>query len=301
MVLENTMKTFKDPALEKRFKKYGFVKLKYKDPEKVIQSIKLLNPDDKFLCNQQTSIDMQSYHCTFFDTNMNYRRRILELISEFYKNFVDAFLEDHRIVQSNVFIKPPNSGLVIPHQNLTITDEDAFTSVSLWTPAVNTSEMNGTLQVVCGSHKNFIKYRSAEIPYPLSDFLLNEGNKYLESIDVNIGEVVVLDDSLIHTTPINKTKQERIALHSICLPKSAPLLFHKLNRLKEIEVHHVHEDFWQYHMPGTNVINNVVLKTLPYDEFAFNKKRFWKFLIYSRIKNYGMWGFLKSIVNPPFR
>lgn len=289
------MATFKDPILEKRFNKVGFIKLKYIDPEKVIKSIKLLAPDDNFMSKQQTMIDTQSYHCTFFDTNMEYRRGVLELVSEFYKNFINNFFLDHRIVQSNVFIKPPNSGLVIPHQNLTITDENCFTSVSLWTPAINTSEINGTLQVIPGSHKNFMKYRSAEIPYPLSEFFLNEGNKYLESIDVNVGEVVVLDDSLIHTTPINKTDQERIVLHSICLPKSAPLLFCKLNQHIEIEIHQVQEDFWQYHIPGVKVNNNLVLKKLAYDEFSFNKKDFLKFLIYSRIKNYGIFDFLKSL------
>jgi hypothetical protein len=269
-------RVFKNDYLEAEFITNGFVKIPFYTINQVLQplsEIKKLQPSDGFGAFQKTGISAQSYHCTFFDSNMTYRDQVKSIIHDFYRPFAEEFLSEYKLITANLFLKPAHSGYVYPHQNITITDESKYTSVSLWCPTTFTEKKNGTMEIIPGSHKYFMKYRNTNIHWPLLELMQKTGSEFLKALDVAPGEVVVLDDSIIHTTDTNQTDQDREVLHAMAVPQNAPIWYVDLidNR---VNIYNTNDYFWQQHIPGAAVNFDVPVAQLPYTEHSLSKEEF---------------------------
>ncbi len=267
--------TFADAAIEESFEKQGFVVLPFLEKAaipKILEEFQQLRPSDGFRGMQETALMQQSFHVTFFDRNVEYRQQVFERIYSIFNDFALRELVNHRMVQGNIFLKPPKQGFVFPHQNLTITDEKQFRSISLWCPLQDTDLENGTLCVIPGSQEGFMRYRNTQVEWPLWEAFMPQGaaTPYLVPLNVKAGQVVVLDDRLIHVTPENQTNSPRWVLHSLWLPASAPLRYFDV-QLAHKKVHEcaVQEDFWQFYTPGTEPMGLQEIAVHPYDEPQF--------------------------------
>jgi hypothetical protein len=247
--------TFSDPRLEAQFSRQGYVVLPMLDRAAIpgiLLSFQQLRPSDGYQGMQETALMQQSFHVTFFDRDLDYRRQVFEYVQALFQIWMERHLQAHRMVQGNVFLKPPGKGFVFPHQNLTITDEGTYRSVSLWCPLQDTDAHNGTLFVIPGSQNGFMRYRNTQVEWPLWEAFMPEGKAtpYLKALAVKAGEVVVLDDRLIHVTPDNHSEAPRWVIHGLCLPGVAPLRYFDVQGDWVVE-YAVGEDFWQYYAPGT--------------------------------------------------
>lgn len=268
--------TFANPETQALFQKQGYVILPMLDKRTIpgiLQDFQGLRPSDGYQGMQETELMAQSFHVTFFDSDHDYRNQVFEKVKALFQDWVAEHLVDHRMVQGNVFLKPPGKGFVFPHQNLTITFEDEFRSVSLWCPLQDTGPENGTLYVIPGSHQGFMYYRNTQILWPLWESFMPGGKAtpYLLPLNVKAGEVVVLDDALIHVTPDNLSEAPRWVLHALWLPDRAPLRYFDLEGDCIIE-YAVPEDFWQHYVPGTKPNGLERVRTRAYDEPRFTEE-----------------------------
>jgi ectoine hydroxylase-related dioxygenase (phytanoyl-CoA dioxygenase family) len=60
---------------------------------------------------------------------------------------------------------PGEAGKVGVHQDWSVVDEDKYYSATIWVPTVDTTEENGALRVLPGSHKFYKGLRSPNIPF----------------------------------------------------------------------------------------------------------------------------------------
>lgn len=245
---------FKDKQAESAFRKTGYTIIPLLGAEEVAtlkEELGRFSPDDNYEGNQATPFGKQSFHVTFFDSNRAYRKAVFDFISAQFMPVAGKLLNHYKCLQANVFLKPPQSGFVYPHQNLTITDESRYTSVSFWLPLQDTNFENGTVCLVPGSQNGFVKYRNTHVYWPYVNYFKHGGGlNYLVPINVKAGELLILDDRLIHYTPVNTTNQARWVMHALWAPQEAPVWFCDPLE-KEVKVYEVADDFWQYHAPGT--------------------------------------------------
>lgn len=265
---------FNDPSIAKDFKKQGFVIVPFID---VHQAIKLkeellkLRPSDHFEGNQNTLIGQQSFHITFFDENKEYKQKVYEYVKEQFSSASKKYLNNYKCVQANVFLKPAGTGFVFPHQNLTIVDEEKFTSISFWLPLQDTNYENGTICLIPGSQNNFVKYRNTHVLWPyMKLFKEGRGFEYFVTVNVKAGEILILDDRLIHYTPVNATTQDRWVVHSLWVPSEAQLRFCDPNKT-EVNIYQVDDEFWQFHPPGASIQNKDPDIRLINDESVYNE------------------------------
>lgn len=213
---------------------------------------------------QSTSVPV-SYHCTFLDNDMAYKNSAFSILSSLFNRFLSHHLIGHRVVQTNIISKPPNAGIVCPHQNLTIVDEEIFTSLSLWCPLHDVNEKNGTLHVLSGSHRKAERYRGHEIEWPLWSRFGQHPSKGMTPLSVNAGDIVVFDDSLIHCSPSNNSDQDRVVFHALVAPNEAPLIYCRKKDLM-VQVYRVSDDFWQQTSPDNEHCLGPLLQEVPYGQ-----------------------------------
>lgn len=149
---------------------------------------------------------------------LNIIKRPLQNIIENYETLMAAFI-----------VKSPNQSendYFDWHQDLSFVDESKYQSAQVWIALHDTNEENGAVEVIEHSHlyNNFI--RSA--PWFPSFFKKYEKEIVLQKkkIPLKAGEVVVFNHRLLHSSPPNSTKEERIAvLASIKVPEAAWLYY----------------------------------------------------------------------------
>ena len=248
--------TFKDPELQAAFEKTGFLKFPFLDARRIGEIKKqllALSPSDNYQGFQETALGKaQSFHTTFFDSSDVYRKGMWDLMESVFAEFTDQFLDHHRIAQANVFLKPPGQGFLHPHQNLAILDESQYTSVSLWCPLQDVNAENGTLFFIPGSQDHFLRFRSTHVFWPYIPFFgTPEGLKWLQPLEMKAGELVILDDRIVHATPTNKSDSARWAIHALYVPEEAQLFYPEVDPEK-VDLFPVSRDFYQYYRPGTH-------------------------------------------------
>ncbi|MBL7777692.1 MAG: phytanoyl-CoA dioxygenase family protein [Chitinophagales bacterium] len=271
-------KIFKSDNLNLEFHKLGYTKVPFTTLillDKFREKIKALKPSDGFEAYQKNLIHPQDYHCTFFDTDKTYRTKVFEIVLEFFEEAAKELLVDYDFIQANVFIKPSFKGYVAAHQNLTVVDETQFTSVSFWCPAQDTNIANGTMLLVPRSHKKFMKYRSTNICWPLLPLFEDYTSPFLKAIDVKAGELLIIDDRIVHGTSINQTPNERFVFHAMLAPKEAQTIYCEIDQEnKVVRRYAVDRLFWQYYLPGSKPQGLELIDTLPYNESAMSVEAF---------------------------
>ena len=210
---------FADPALQEQFLPSGYVQvplLSSKEVSDLLKGIGRLRPDDNF--NPQAGEEYRaSYHCSFIDTNLDYRRQAFALMKEVFEPHLKRYMPDFEIISANFYVKPPHAGKFTIHQNWPVLDlED--TTVTLWCPLQNVDVRNGAIHVVPGSHKILPHVEGVLCPPYFKAFEEALIAKYLRPLPMQAGEGLIFDDGLIHWSPTNQSEEPRIAVQILCVP-----------------------------------------------------------------------------------
>lgn len=224
-------KTFVDGALHRSLVSRGLVKVPILGQAEVISlraAIEALQPADRFCPADGTATNARSYHCTFLDTDLAYKRAFDELVRATFDPIVDRLLDHHRLLIANCYVKPPGRGEFEVHQNWTLAPSPGDITMTIWVPLQATTSRNGTLQVVPRSHR-----LTRDVAYPRGDYFFSGFQDrivqhHYESVEVAAGEAVFFDDSLIHGSGTNESDEPRFALQLAVLPAELPPVVHLL-------------------------------------------------------------------------
>lgn len=241
-------KIFLDEDYQKQFLRKGYVTstlLSINEVAYILEEFKKLRPDDDFLQtdNGQFSIPL---HSTLYDADKDYRRKAISLIREVFTPHIKQILVDYEIISCNFFIKASGgNGYFGPHHHPQIIDDTNDTTVTFWCPLIDANELNGTLQVVEGSHKVIPVLQFPCYPACYNDFSNIIFDKYMKQIPTKAGNCVIFDDTLVHGSQPNYSATPRPAVQVSCIPSDAKTVFYFLdrnNKQKEFEVYEVERD-----------------------------------------------------------
>lgn len=277
---------FRDPELEKAFDEKGYVVVPFLSPEEVVQLKQKFfdtieesgGPRTSEHTDFETKADI-SYDFTFIDKNVAYKKKVYDIITETFRARADAYLDGYTPIIANYIRKQEGGGEVPMHQNWAFVDEMNYTSVSIWVPLVDSDEANGTLQMVEGSHKKFGKLRGPMIPWELRGIKEEIVSGHLTPMNVKAGQGVILDDSIVHYSNINKTPGLRLAIQLILIPKEATSIHYHLDRTKDpnhVTMLETDVDFYMNFHPWLKPVGMKELAILPYKEQLFSYDDFLK-------------------------
>lgn len=268
--MSRKIQIFSNAELNKALNRDGYVIVPFFSQEEldgVFQDIQAKTAKLTFNGNQNDLVEVD-YHCTFLDEDTQYRKDVFEAITKLFQPVL-AQLQDYKFAQANLFNKPSGKGYVAPHQNLTIVDEDKYTSVSIWCPLQDTDKNNGTLFLLPQSHRDrFARYRNADINMKYEqEFDFEDGGK-LTPINVKAGEALIFNDAMIHGSPENYSSGNRYVFHALGVPQEARVVYCKKDN-DRMKIYGVADDFWQYFIPGSPAPSENLLEDLPYNEISY--------------------------------
>jgi Phytanoyl-CoA dioxygenase (PhyH) len=216
-----------DETLQKSFEQTGyacFPLLNKEEVQHILDELATLRPNDKFAPEGSNRPDI-TYHCSFLDTNVEYKRQTKELISSIFTPHIEKHLANFQIHHCNFNIKPPHAGEFPVHQNWPGLADLNDTTVTFWCPLLDVVGSNGALQVVEGSHKIVPHVEGPNSPCYFRDFKEDLIRKHLRPIPMKAGGCVVFDDGLIHWSAKNDSDKPRIAIQILCTPKNVQPVF----------------------------------------------------------------------------
>lgn len=183
-----------------------------------------------------------------YSTDFSYKKQVSEKIKTVYHRAYEENFIDYTPFGGAFLYKMPseNSDLFI-HQDWTVVDESKHVALNIWVPLCDITMENGPLMVIPGSHyANFPTLRSPTMRY-FFDHDIETAMKQLEPVLVKTGTAVVLNQSLVHYSPPNRSGSIRKAITAGLKTKNAQMIFHYKNEEKPtsmIEKFEMDDDFF---------------------------------------------------------
>ncbi|MDB5282616.1 MAG: hypothetical protein JWO06_1691 [Bacteroidota bacterium] len=216
----NGKEIFQDPALQEKFDKQGFVHVPFLTQTDIDDLLKIfweLHPD----------IKAQGFQSSSYSNDFKYKKECSDRITDIYKKHFERIFKNYRPFGSAFLFKQPDEYSELPiHQDWTIVDEEKFVALNIWVPLCDTDENNGTLFVLPGSQYGIVKaIRCPTLP------MFFEGSEQLmiqNSIPMKAkaGEAIILNQSIVHYSPPNKSDKIRIAITSGVMSAEPKMNFH---------------------------------------------------------------------------
>jgi ectoine hydroxylase-related dioxygenase (phytanoyl-CoA dioxygenase family) len=235
---------FKDHNLQHVFNQQGFVVIDLLG-KKEIEALRLVY-------SQHFPATTSNFFINIWDNNFAERKAISDKTKNILLPFINELVDNFKFVVSAFTAKKAKSEEIFDlHQDITITDESLFPSVSLWCPLQDVDEHNGTICVVPGSHRIPVIPRGINIPSPIEKISQLLKKKYSHPITMKMGQVIIWDHKLIHGSDINNTQSDRIASVSLLIPEKAPILIYHNYKKSGLELHtevfKLEEDYYNYY------------------------------------------------------
>jgi hypothetical protein len=272
--------------LEKQFQKDGYIRVPFISEKEVAELKQMffdtLPESGGQITAGETGLDDSpfiTYDFTFIDKNPEYKRKVFKIITEYFEPHMNRLLANYRPIIANYIRKQSDTGEVPLHENWAFADERKCTTVSIWCPLVDSTVENGTLQVVPGSHKRFGEIRGPMIPWELDGIKKEIIENHLIPLETKAGDCVILDDSIVHYSALNKTEGLRLAIQLICVPSEFPSIHYHMDSQSnpnEVQVLEVHDDFYMEFNPWKKPENVKVVKKLPYQHRNIDEQEFIK-------------------------
>lgn len=265
-----TPATFRDPALERRLDRDGFVHLPglgirvldhawdlYRDAP-VGESVPV-GPEfaaaeaaaDRTWRNRMAPGD--NWRLSTDGCTPEERVRIKADLAPIWEEVAGPLLTGHRMVMNSFLTKFPGGDSFLPlHQDPTVVDEREHRSVTVWLALddIGRERGNGALHVLPGSHRCGREWRGTRTEPSYLDEL-EELWAVAEPIDVVAGDVVVMDSRVLHGSPPNYSDAPRAAIAGVAAPIDATLVHAVGIDDDRVEVWGVDEQFFCDNSPGS--------------------------------------------------
>lgn len=196
----------KDKAIQDKISDDGYAIISNIDTEILEQ----LRNKYKELHKLKTSSGAMFY--SIYSQDLEYRKLVYDNVAEILKPILrEHFIEEKykNIINSFIIKTSGKKSEFALHQDSSIVNESKFSQLSLWIPLQDTTIDNGTLCIVPKTHKLFLPYRGNSIEPPFQEYE-EEIRKYLIPIELKAGDILAFDYRLVHYSPANSTKNDRI-------------------------------------------------------------------------------------------
>lgn len=199
----------------------GFVVLPLLSAEKVND---LLNIFNHFHSNVP-----EGFYASTHINDIERRREMSEEASKIIEPELKKWVINGWLLGGAFISKSPGEKGILPlHQDWNLVDEKESRSYNLWIPLIDVNKENGSMRILPKSHRKQDTIRGPQIP-PIMYSISEEVDKNMSSLNMKAGEAVLYDHALWHSSPANKTNENRIALVLGVVPKDSKFIHYQID------------------------------------------------------------------------
>ncbi|MEZ5321275.1 MAG: phytanoyl-CoA dioxygenase family protein [Microthrixaceae bacterium] len=224
--------------LDRRLARDGFVVVRAIQPESVRRAL------DVYEANP-SGVE-EGYYASIHSSSRTYKEQVDLGLRPILWPPLDDLLVDHRCLVAAMMVKPPRGNTEVPvHQDWNVIDEVDGAGLTCWMPLTPVTELEGLMRVVPGSHRLPTGLRGSPgfpSPYtPLADQLQEE---CMVDVEVGVGDVMIMDGRVLHTTGPNRSGRHRIAAYLNVIPAQAQPLHYYMSPDGQVEKFEVELPFF---------------------------------------------------------
>jgi len=234
-----------DPGLAADFRRDGFVKATLVSPAVVMSLKDELDALRPLAAAPHGTVmgGTVDYHCSAMDPDVVYRRQLNAIIRARIGDAATAMFDGFRLLYATLYIKQTGLGTFPMHQNWPILSDLNDTSVTIWVPLVAIDANNGGVCLVPGSHKLAPHINGPRTPAFYDERLPSLTERAVRA-DLQLGEAIIFDDSVIHGSSPNCSPALRPAMQLIFVPNDSLPVFYHDGQDGSFEMVHADTDFW---------------------------------------------------------
>lgn len=205
----------RDRAQARQLERDGYVVVPAIDPDRIQAAFDVYE-------RQSSGID-EGYYASIHSTSREYKEQVDSALREIVWPPCNDVLLDHRCLVAALTVKPPTGSTVVPvHQDWNTIDETAGAGLTCWVPLTPITEAEGIMRVLPGSHRYIEGLRgSPGFPAPYQQISERIDSELMVDVPVAVGEVMVMDGRVLHTTPQNRSGHHRVAAYVNAIPRDA--------------------------------------------------------------------------------
>ncbi len=228
---------FLNPKINEEYLQNGFVKIPFVEEQHLVALQKLFTK----YCPDFTHSDGQVFYSMFANSLQKNRQLKQEMNALLYPCY-QKILTNYEVFAEMFLAKKKDNNPLLLHQDWSYAKEQETLTATLWLPLQSTSENNGGLFFIPGSHLFLKNYRSNSLPtgrIPIDETL----QKHIVSVPVNAGEAVFFHQAIFHGSHANHSNQDRVVAASIILPKNkVPQYFHSAPNIPMVNCYNLTDD-----------------------------------------------------------
>lgn len=259
--------------LNNKLYKDGFVKFKLFDNDEV----KAIS-DFYISVKNEHNVKDTLFHTTLNTSNAELIYKINDFLSPIFEKRLKEHLKslNQTIIGFLVKSKGPNSAVTI-HQDWNYVDEEKFNSFSVWVSLQDTNILNGCMQIIPGSHKFYKTIRtSPNNPEYFHDYKAKAAD-YLIDVPTKLGECLIFNQSIIHASRKNLSKEDRVSCILGVFPKEAKMLHYYSptdEPLAKIEQYEINKESMIYMKKDQRPPHSKFIKYVSYVKPIVSEKEF---------------------------
>lgn len=225
----NQWRPFGQEQYDAELQSNGYTSLPFLAVSEVDELAAILNAAEHELDRDDVHIGTR-FQLSAFNNDSQYKERVFDATWAFLKDKVEALVPGYQPLVINVFDKPPSNVYdpVPIHQNPSFVEEPVHRSISLWIPFTSVNRENGTVGVMPGSHGRFNAMRAGNMAHEdvFAEVQSDLEDKWFKPVEMQKGEALALDDSIIHWSYPNNSNERRKAVQLIMVPGEARHIYY---------------------------------------------------------------------------
>jgi hypothetical protein len=257
---------FKDQNFQEDFEKNGYAVIDFLNPEEIAALSKAYN-------DLQGDMGEPAFASTIMSRDTNYRLEVSEVIKKYFSRALEENFADAQLFWGNYNVKYPgnNLGTVPLHQDPSFVDEALHSPLVIWVPLIDTTNENGALQVIPGSHTVLKQPRCGRYPFPYAGLQQTLLDQFGQKLLMHAGQAYIGSPAVFHYSPPNMSNSPRIVAAALAGPKESTLRYYHYKPTENGNFAEIFEADVNYYVtaplfsrPDTNQYK--IIETIPLEE-----------------------------------
>lgn len=233
----STQATFRDPLLEERFRRDGYVVVDFASGGLIAE---LLDGYDRL----DSGID-EGYYPSLMSTDLEYKAATHRFVTDAVWPIFDQFIQGYEPLLGVYMVKHPGPDTEVPpHQDWIVADESKRPTMNVWLPLTPVTDEIGRMRVLPGSNAWLEGLRgSPSFPTQWENDWQRVRDELMEPVHLEGGQAMIYDIRVLHGTPANMSGSTRVVTSLYAIPEGTPPVHYYRDAAGTVEGYRVPQDF----------------------------------------------------------